>query len=122
MFETEIVEDFPDEPQVETVVTLPFKVKDDDCLTELEDAILNMNFYVPLGAFGYYYPSEQMYFRCIDFIDENRAAEELAADVIETYKKIAIVVGNVFGGLERIATGESSFDKEVESGVLPSQE
>ena len=81
-----------------------------------------MNFYVPLGFFGYFYPTDQMYFRIVDFFDENMPVEDLAADVIDKYKKSAVIVGNMFGALERIAKGESNFEDEVKSGVLPSQE
>ncbi len=122
VFETEIVEDFPDEPQFEILVTLPFNTKDDDAFNELSDAITHMNFYVPLGFFGYFYPTDQMYFRIVDFFDENMPVEDLAADVIDKYKKSAVIVGNMFGALERIAKGESNFEDEVKSGVLPSQE
>lgn len=121
-FETEVLEAFPNEPEMETMVTLPFEIKDDDTFTEVTDAILNMNLYVPFGHFGYYYPSGQVYFRSLEFFDENRPKEELAAEVIDRYKKIAVIVGNVFGALERIATGESNYEDEVESGTLPAQE
>lgn len=122
VFETEIVEEFPDEPQFELLVTLPFEPKDDDAFNELSDAITNINLYVPMGFFGYFYPSDQVYFRVARFFDEDRPIKELAEEVIEIYKKSAIIVGNMFGALERIASGESNFDKEVENGVMPSQE
>ncbi|MBQ7676707.1 MAG: hypothetical protein IJT32_00590 [Lachnospiraceae bacterium] len=121
-FETEILEAFEGEPEMETMVTLPLEIEDDDTFTEVTDAILNMNLYVPFGHFGYYYPSGQVYFRHLEFFDVNKPVEELATGVIEKYKKIAVIVGNVFGALERLATGESSFEEEVENGTLPAQE
>ena len=122
VFETEIIEEFPDEPQLEILVTLPFAAKDDDAFNEVSDAIMQMNLFVPMGFFGYYYPSDQVYFRVAEFIDENKPIAVLAEEVIERYKKSAMIVGNMFGALERLATGESNFEEEVENGTLPSQE
>lgn len=121
-FETEILEAFDDEPEIETMVTLPFEITDDDTFTEITDAILNMNLYVPFGHFGYYYPSGQVYFRSLEFFDTAKPVDELAAMVIERYKKIAVIVGNVFNALERIASGESTYEEEIEGGTLPAQE
>ena len=121
-FETELIEAFEGEPQVEILVTMPFEVADDDAFVELMDAVINMNFYVPMGAFGFHNPSERMFFRYTGFVDDKKSVADMAADVIELYKKIAMVIGNVFAPLERIATGESDYETEAEDGVLPEQE
>ena len=121
VFETELFEVWENEPQVEVVVTAQFEI-DPDCMEDFEEAIMNINLFTPMGYFGIYYPTDQMYYRTTNFINAELDVEEMAAAVYHLYEQVAGVVGNVHDSLERIATGQSSYDEEVEKGNLATQE
>ena len=120
LFETEVYEAWENEPQVEIVVTAQFEI-DPDSMEDFEEAIMNINLFTPIGYFGIYYTMDQMYFRYTGFLDTAEDADEMAAAVYHLFELIAMVVGNVHDSLERIATGASTYDAEVEKGILATQ-
>lgn len=121
LYETQVYEAWENEPQVEIIVTAQFEI-DPDCMEDFEEAIMNINFYTPMGYFGVYYPEDRLYFRYTGFLNTAEDADEMAASVYHLFELIAMVVGNVHDSLERIATGASTYDAEVEKGMLAAQE
>ncbi len=121
IFETQLREDFEGAPTVEMIATPTFTIESEDAFSEMIDAIININLYTPMGAFGYYDPTHKIYFRHVGFVDDGADAAEEADKAASLYEKVAIVVGNVYDSLERIAAGETTFEDEAESDNLPSQ-
>ncbi len=122
VFETQLLEAFDGEPAVEIIVTPTFVIEDDDAFGEIIETIININPYTPMGAFGFHYPTGKMYFRHTCFVRNADDAEAEAAWVVSLFQKMAVVMGNIYDALERIATGESTFAEEAENDELPAQE
>ena len=120
LFETQLYEAWEGETQVEVIVSPQFEILP-DCMEDLEVAITNINLYSPLGYFGIFYPEDHMYYRYNGFLNVEEEAPLIAEEVYRIFERIAMVVGNVHEALEKIATGASTYDDQVDQGVVPSQ-
>jgi len=88
----------------------------------VEEVIRDLNYYTPLGAFGIYYPENQLFLRHVVLLDADRDVDTLVEEIGKTYEVLGIVMGNVYGVLERIAGGVATYEEEIRDGHLQRQE
>lgn len=117
LFETGFYDLWEDLPMVEIQITPDFIIEK-DYLGEVEKLVMNLNFTVPLGLFGIRYSTNRLFVRYVFTPDMEKGAEELAAQTITFYEKLAIVLGNVYGIFENVATGASTYEEEAEKNEL----
>lgn len=85
---------------------------------ELEEVIKNMNYFMPLGALGIYYPRNELFFRYIMPLDTAKEVGKTVREIGRLYETIGVIFGNLYEALESVATGGSTYGQEVEEGRL----
>ena len=113
LFETGFYDMWEDYPLLEIMITPQFEVKT-KYMPEVEKLISNFNYTIPFGHMGVQYELERMYYRYVFSPDMEKSAEELADQTVEIYKRLAMIFGGVFELFERLATGVSTFEEELE--------
>ena len=96
---------------MEIMVTPQFQIKE-DCVSEVEQLFANFNFTVPLGVFGVHYETGRIFYRYVFHPDMEKSADELAEQTMELYRRMALIIGSFYDLLERLATGESTYEEE----------
>lgn len=85
---------------------------------ELEEVIRNMNYFMPLGALGIYYPRNELFFRYIMPLDMTKEVLAAVETIGRLYETVGVIFGNLYEALEGIATGASTYEQEVKDGRL----
>lgn len=125
LFETEIDEMTLGEQakicQAEIYVSPQMTIRD-ECVGEMEQAFHNLNYYMPLGAFGIQYSTKMLFLRYTLLLDEAWDNGYIVGKIRELYEYLAVVLGNQYAALERIAEGRSTYEQEAAQGQLLKQE
>lgn len=119
LFETEI-DEMPPGSQAEIYVSPQMTIRD-ECVEEMEQAFHNLNYYMPLGAFGIQYSTKMIFLRYTLLLDEAWDNGYIVGKISELYEYLAVVLGNQYAALERIADGRSTYEQEVAEGQLVKQ-
>ena len=90
-------------------------------MEETRRMVEQMNVYIPLGALGIQFDSKHLFWRLNLPVDEDKTAEEIAAYTITMYEKLATIIGAIYEAMEKVASGESTFEEMVEAGSLVGQ-
>lgn len=106
---------------LEIYVTPHFNIQEGR-IGEMEDAVMNLNYYLPMGTLGIYYPSNQLYLRYMIMIDQNREIRELVAEIGKVYEMLGVTLGNLYEALERVGRGETGYAEEAGKRNLLRQE
>ena len=112
LFESGFYDLWEELPLFEILVTPQFQVKE-ECVPEVETLTKNFNFTIPIGTMGVHYESGRMYYRYVFVPEMEKEAEELAEFTMEFYRRMAMIFGAAFEVFERLATGESTFEEEL---------
>lgn len=121
LFESRFFQLWDDVLQMEIMVTPQFNIKEEQ-QRELENIIMNINYYTPVGAFGIHYPTNQLFFRYVVLVDDTDGLEKLTNRIGNIYEMLGKVLGNVYGALERVSKGESTYEQEIWDKCLPRQQ
>lgn len=116
-FETQIYDYWEDLQTLDIRIIPQFQIEE-SCLGEVRDMIEKMNPYLPLGMLGIIHESKHLFWRLSMPIAEEKNEKEYAAYTITIYQKIATIFGAMYEAMERVATGESTYEKEKEAGAL----
>lgn len=120
LFESEI-DEMPLGSQVEIYVSPQITIRD-ECVGEMEQAFHNLNYYTPIGAFGIRYSTKMFFLRYTLLLDEGWDNGYIVGKIRELYEYLAVVLGNQYAALERIADGRSTYGQEAAEGHLMKQE
>ncbi len=111
----------PDIPRTELMVVMDADVKP-QCCPELEHAMSEMNFYLPIGAAGIDYKMMKMFLRHVLFLDETKSCEEQAEEIIRIYEIMMAGVRILYPSLSRICQGAMTYSEAVAQNLLMRQE
>ena len=111
----------PDVPRVELMIVMDADVEP-RCCPELEHAMSEMNFYLPIGAAGIDYNLMKMYLRQVLFLDEGKSCGEQAAEIIRIYEIMMAGVRIVYPSFSEICKGTLTYDEAVVRNLLMRQE
>lgn len=117
LFESQFYEAQGEMPCLEIMVTPQFSITEGK-LRDLEEVVMHLNYYTPLGAFGIHYPAQRLYLRHMLLMDGRRELKSLVGETGKVYETLGLVLGNVYGALERIATGKTDYEQEIRDGYL----
>lgn len=106
---------------LEIYVTPHFNIQEDK-ITEMERIIMNVNYFLPMGTLGIYYPASQLFLRYIMVVNTKREMGELVAEIGKVYEMLGVTLGNLYEALERVSRGETTYGEEVQKGNLLRQE
>ena len=119
-FETMILDVWEDMSVLDIRVIPQFLIQDSG-MEETRKMVEQMNAYIPLGALGIQFDSGHLFWRLNLPVDEDKTAEEIAAYTITMYEKLATIIGAIYEAMEKVASGESTFEEMVEAGSLVGQ-
>lgn len=108
-------------PQLELIFLTDLKLEE-KAIKELEKVILNMNYYLPIGALGIFYPGNRVLLRQILFLEEKRELSDTIEDIVSVYEIGVGVLRELYIVLKQVCMGELSYEEAVEKGVLLKQE
>ena len=111
----------PDVPRVELMIVMDADVEP-RCCPELEHAMSEMNFYMPIGASGIDYNLMKIYLRHVLFLDEAKDCGEQAAEIIRIYEIMMAGVRILYPSFSQICKGELTYEEAVEQNLLIKQE
>lgn len=116
-YETDLVQMREDSLILEVEVVPNIELEPENYI-QLEQAVMHLNYYLPLGYFDIFYPLKKLFYRYTARIDETKSADELVAETGIVYELIANVVGSVYQALEQVNDGTLTFEEAVEKGLL----
>lgn len=85
---------------------------------ELQEAISELNFYLPVGCLGIYPGNGHVFFRETFRLDTKKALEQVVEDTIVYYEMMMEVVMAAYPGLKGIWSGTLSYREAVEKDLL----
>lgn len=94
---------------------------DPACYGELERAMIEMNYYLPLGAAGIEYPMNKMALRYVMLLDEKKSIAVLAQEIIKTYELLMGSLRIVYPAFSQICVGNMTYEEAVEKQLLLKQ-
>jgi len=117
LFDAQIFTPTQDMTYFEVMVLPQFSIAAEK-LQEIESVIQNMNYFMPFGALGIYYPRNELFFRYVIKLDTQCAVEKTIVEIGKLYETIGAMFGNLYEALERVATGITTYDQEAAVGGL----
>lgn len=120
LFESQLFHFREDALHLEITVTPQFNIAQEQ-LQQIQEAVTQLNYYAPMGAFGIYYPSRQLFLRYVAMLDITRDMDVLVGEIRKIYEILGGVLGHVYEALERVCMGNSTYDQEVKEGNLLKQ-
>ncbi|MFP3153546.1 hypothetical protein LQZ18_03800 [Lachnospiraceae bacterium ZAX-1] len=117
------VSQFPVKPgvfQLEMNLTTEVTIKP-EYMAQVERTIIQMNYYVPLGALGIFYPSNRVTVRYVAVVDQKKSAEEISKEVVVLYELMLASLRLVYPAIKQICIGELTFEEAVEKQMLLKQ-
>lgn len=111
----------PDVPRVELMILMDLDVEP-QCCPELEHAMSEMNFYLPIGASGIDYNLMKMYIRQVLFLDEAKDYGAQAAEIIRVYEVMMAGVRILYPSFSQICKGKLTYGEAVRRNLLIRQE
>lgn len=105
---------------MEITITPQFNIAQEQ-LSQVLEAVTQLNYYAPMGAFGIYYPAGQLFLRYVAMFDRTRQIDALVEETGKIYEVLGGVLGHVYDALERVSLGKSTYEQEVKEGNLLKQ-
>lgn len=117
MIQSIVFEIKPGVQQIEVIVNITNDVEP-SAEEEVIRAVNELNYFSPVGAFGLRQGTNRLYLRNCWIVDEKEPLDMTVEKVVLYYTMMMEAVQGGYEGLQKVWTGELTFDQAVEEGFL----